>query len=119
MTAVELFNKNLFKFLDNLSIIISIDYYTKLIEKKKNNMQKILYIKNDILIDLYNKNIYTYKDNILKEDVNILSKINKLELFDGLDITTILQNMNDENKTIFWNYLKVFTLLCEKHYYTL
>ena len=119
MTAVELFNKNLFKFLDNLSKIISIDYYTELIKKKTNNMQRILYIKNDILIDLFNKNIYIYKDDILHEDVNILSKINKLELFDGLDITTILENMNDENKTIFWNYLKVFTLLCEKHYYTL
>lgn len=119
MSAVELFNTNLFQFLDNLSKIISIDYYTELIEKKINNMQKILYIKNDILINLFNKNIYIYKNDILNEDVNILSKINKLELFDGLDITTILENMNNQNKTIFWNYLKVFILLCEKYYYTL
>lgn len=119
MSNVDLFNKNLVQFLDNLSKIIGIQYYTELIDKKKNNMTNILYLKNDILIDLFNKNIYKYKDDIIKENINILSEINKLELFEGLDITKILQNMSDKNKIIFWNYLKAFILLCEKHYYTL
>ena len=35
MSNVDLFNKNLVQFLDNLSKIIGIQYYTELIDKKK------------------------------------------------------------------------------------
>ena len=119
MSAIELFNKNLVQFLDNLSKILSNDYYSKLIDEKKLNMSRILFLKNDILIELFKNNIYEYKDNILKEDISILPIINELELFNGLDIKSILENISDKNKSIFWNYMKAFILLCEKHYYTL
>ena len=119
MSTINIFNKNVFQFLDDLDKIISIDYYSKLISQKKVYIERVLLLKNDILIELFKKSIFIYKDNILKHDTSILSNINKLELFEGLNIEELLNHMSDENKNIFWNYLKAFILLCEKHYFTL
>ena len=45
MSTINLFNKNVFQFLDDLDKIISIDYYSKLISQKKNLYGKSFIIK--------------------------------------------------------------------------
>ena len=119
MSLINLFNSNTLNFLDDLDKIINDNYYSKLISEKKQNINNVLLFKNDILLEVFNNNIYKYKDKILKEDSNILNDIGSLDMFVGLNIIDIVNKMSCENKIIFWKYLKTFVLLCEKYYYTL
>ena len=116
MNYLELLNQNL------IYLYIDLFNFSDKSELKYNTLFKIEnIIKNNNLyfINIIKENIYEiYKDDILNENINILEKISNI-LIVNFDLLKIYKKVNQKNKIIIWNYLKIFIIICEKYYFTL
>ena len=78
-------------------------------------------IKNDKLyfVNIIKEHIYeNYKNDILEENINVLEILNNV-LVQNFDLIKIYNKVKKKNKKIIWDYLKIFIVLYEKHYFTL
>ena len=116
MKYLELLNQNI------LYLYIDLYNFSDKSELQYNILFKIEnIIKNDNLyfMNIFKEDIYNNcKDEILKENINILSVINEI-LIKEFDLLKIYNKLKKKNKVIIWNYLKIFIILYEKYYFTL
>lgn len=78
-------------------------------------------IKNDELyfVNIIKERIYeNYKNDILEENINVLEILDNV-LVQNFDLIKIYNKVKKKNKKIIWDYLKIFVVLYEKHYFTL
>lgn len=78
-------------------------------------------IKNDELyfVNIIKERIYeNYKNDILEENINVLEILDNV-LVQNFDLVKIYNKVKKKNKKIIWDYLKIFVVLYEKHYFTL
>ena len=59
-----------------------------------------------------------HKNDVFKENIYVLKIINDI-LIKELNLVNIYNKLKKKNKTIIWNYLKIFIILYEKYYFTL
>lgn len=110
------------------------------IKNKKELLNKIIYIINNnnyditlYFINIIKLNLYNYKTLILNDN-NIIFNDELLEHINNIFINIIYnQNifnykvhfkdiyntLNIKNKTIIFNYIKIFVILCDKYYFSL
>lgn len=111
---ISLFNT---KVLEYLSFINNL-----LIDKKmkKNLITYISKIKigllmdNLILMNLFKKYIYIYKNEINDKNKLILNKMEEYLFENKIKITDIWDTIEEKDKETIWKYLKVFVLLCDQ-----
>ena len=111
---VDLFNKNIIKFLKNLYNIIENKNIKNQLINNINTIESVLYIDKNIFIKKFKKDIYIYKDNIYDHDPKIIDIFDKLNFVPSVKIKNVWNDMTNYNKDICWKYFKAFILLCEK-----
>tara|TARA_Y100000741_G_scaffold294995_2_gene235496 strand:- start:120 stop:470 length:351 start_codon:yes stop_codon:yes gene_type:complete len=116
MNDLQLLNKNIIYFyidLFNSSDKSELKYSTLF------EIQNI--IKNEELyfVNIIKEHIYeNYKNDILEENINVLEILDNVLVL-NFDLIKIYNKVKKKNKKIIWDYLKIFVVLYEKHYFTL
>lgn len=113
---IMLFNNKIIEYLEFLNIIIDDKCFQKKITKFINKIYFGIVIDKFILLNLFKKNLYKYKINIIENDVKIITYIEEYLFEKKITISDKWDYINDENKKIWWKYLKIFVLLYEKIY---
>ena len=112
MSIINIFNNNVLHFLLQLNKITNSDIFDNNINKCK----IIINVNNKLLINTFYKNIYIHNNLIHNKNDNILYKLQKLNIFDNINLINIWNNLSDEDKNKCWEFLDVFILLCDKYY---
>tara|TARA_B110001450_G_C17509173_1_gene435667 strand:- start:191 stop:541 length:351 start_codon:yes stop_codon:yes gene_type:complete len=115
MSTTDLFNSNLLKFLYNLQNTLENIKHKKQIIIKLNTLKNLIHINKNVIIVLFKQNILQYKDHILYENMDVLKDLNKLSIFNKIELEDIWNTMDIENQQISWNYLKTFVLLSNNY----
>ena len=115
MSTTDLFNSNLLQFLYNLQNTLENIEYKKQIIIKLNRLKTLISINKNVIIALFKQNILQYKDDILYENIDVLKDLNKLSIFNEIELEKIWNIMDIENQQISWNYLKTFVLLSNNY----
>jgi hypothetical protein len=136
MSIIDAFNAQLIKFITEFEKKIIINYpdYQRDIKMYKLGLKTLLITNNIIAIDNFNKYIFPYRKIIRNNDENyfrnnsnqlinnsydladkhnISDNDRKQYILDVLKITVIWDTLNDNNKTIIWEYLNVLIKLCK------
>ena len=114
---------NYLEILNNNIIYLYIDLFN-FSDKSELKYNTLFEIKNIIqnnkkyFIDIIGNIYKNYKNDIFKENIYILEIINYI-LIKEFDLVNIYNKLKKKNKTIIWNYLKIFIILYEKFYFTL
>lgn len=115
MSTTDLFNSNLIQFLYNLQNTLENIELKNQIIIKLHTLKNLIRINKNVVIALFKQNILQYKDEILYENTYILKELNKLSIFNEIELEQIWNTMNIENQQISWNYLKTFVLLSNNY----
>tara|TARA_Y100000591_G_scaffold268365_1_gene242570 strand:+ start:2256 stop:2612 length:357 start_codon:yes stop_codon:yes gene_type:complete len=111
---ISLFNTKVLEYLSFINDLL-IDKKTKKKLFTYTNKIKIgLLMDNLILMNLFKKYIYIYKNDINDKNKVILNKMEEHLFENKIKITDIWDTIEEKNKETIWKYLKVFILLCEQ-----
>ena len=113
-STITLFNNKIIEYLQFLNTIVDDAYFQKKITKFINKIYVGIVLDEFVVFDLFKKNLYKYKKNIIDNDVKIISHIEEHLFKNKITISDKWECINDENKKTWWKYLKVFILLYEK-----
>jgi len=136
MSIIDAFNTQLIKFINEFEkkIIINYQEYHRDIKIYKLGLKTLLITNNIIAIDNFNKYVFPYRKIIRNKDENyfrnnsdqlindgtdlanehhISDDDRKQYILDVLKVKVIWDTLNDNNKTIIWEYLNVLIKLCK------
>ena len=127
LNKIELLNSKLLEFLSYLKNVIrnminksnnniKNKYYNFIINNIKSSQSQIkmsLMYNNESILDLFEQNILQYKSDILKKNDYIIEEIQDKIFGNKINLYSVWENINIEDKTIIWKYLNVFILLSE------
>ena len=114
---------NYLNLLNNNIIYLYIDLFN-FSDKSELEYNILFEIKNIIenhekyFLDIIQYIYKNYKNDVFKENIYVLEIINDI-LIKELNLVNIYNKLKKKNKTIIWNYLKIFIILYEKYYFTL
>jgi len=127
LNKIELLNSKLLEFLSYLKNVIrnminksnnniKNKYYNVIVNNIKSSQSQIkmsLMYNNESILDLFEQNILQYKSDILKKNDYIIEEIQDKIFGNKINLYSVWENINIEDKTIIWKYLNVFILLSE------
>ena len=136
MSIIDAFNTQLIKFVNEFEkkIIINYPEYHRDVKIYKLGLKTLLITNNIIAIDNFNKYVFPYRKIIRNNDENyfrnnsdqfindgtdlanehhISDDDRKQYILDVLKVKVIWDTLNDNNKTIIWEYLNVLIKLCK------
>jgi hypothetical protein len=136
MSIIDAFNAQLIKFVSEFEKKIIINYpdYQRDVKIYKLGLKTLLITNNIIAIDNFNKYVFPYRKIIRNKDENyfrnnsdqlindgtdlanehhISDDDRKQYILDVLKVKVIWDTLNDNNKTIIWEYLNVLIKLCK------
>lgn len=112
-TNINIFNDRIYEFVDFLETLTNDCYVKKKLKKYSSRLKLAECVDKSYALNLFEENLYKYKDRIFDKDTTILHKFQEILFENKIKISEMWKYLSEENKEIIWKYLKIFILLCD------
>jgi len=112
-TNINIFNDRIHEFVHFLETLTTDCYVKKQLKKYSSKLKLAEYVDKSYALNLFEENLYKYKEEIFKKDTKILLEFQEILFENKIELSQIWKYLNTEDRETIWKYLKVFILLCD------